>query len=95
MATDDINQIIDATDIVALVSSYNIKLDKQGKNYKGLCPFHHEDTPSFLVSQEKKLAHCFGCGGGGDPIKFIMQIENIDFQDAIIKLAEFNGIEYK
>ena len=95
MATDDIKQIIDATDIVALVSSYNIKLDKQGKNYKGLCPFHHEDTPSFLVSPEKKLAHCFGCGGGGDPIKFIMQIENIDFQDAIVKLAEFNGIEYK
>ena len=52
MATDDIKQIIDATDIVALVSSYNIKLEKKKKNYKGLCPFHHEDTPSFLVSPE-------------------------------------------
>ena len=92
---DDIKQIIDATDIVALVSSYNIKLEKQGKNYKGLCPFHHEDTPSFLVSVEKKLAHCFGCGGGGDPIKFIMQIEGIGFQEAVAKLAEFNGMEYK
>ena len=71
---DDIKRIIDATDIVALVSSYNINLEKQGKNYRGLCPFHNEDTPSFLVSPDKKLAHCFGCGGGGDPIKFIMQI---------------------
>ena len=95
MANDDIKQIIDATDIVQLVSSYNIKLDKQGKNYKGLCPFHHEDTPSFLVSPEKKIAHCFGCGGGGDPVKFIMQIENISFPEAIQKLAEFNGMEYK
>ena len=92
---DDYREIIDATDIVSLVSSYNIKLDKQGKNYKGLCPFHHEDTPSFLVSPEKKLAHCFGCGGGGDPIKFIMQIENITFPEALRKLAEFNGMEIK
>ncbi len=92
---DDIKQIIDATDIVALVSSYNIKLEKQGKNYKGLCPFHHEDTASFLVSPEKHLAHCFGCGGGGDPVKFIMQIEGIGFQEAIQKLAQFNGMEYK
>ena len=92
---DDVKRIIDATDIVALVSSYNIKLEKQGKNYRGLCPFHNEDTPSFLVSPDKKLAHCFGCQGGGDPIKFIMQMEGITFPEAISKLAEFNGIEYK
>ena len=91
---DDIKRIVDATDIVALVSSYNINLEKQGKNYRGLCPFHNEDTPSFLVSPDKKLAHCFGCGGGGDPIKFIMQIEGITFPEAVSKLAEFNGIEY-
>ena len=92
---DDYKQIIDATDIVSLVSSYGINLEKQGKNYKGLCPFHHEDTPSFIVSPEKKLAHCFGCGGGGDPIKFIMQKENIPFPEALRKLAEFNGMEIK
>lgn len=73
----EIQNVIDSTDIVALVSEY-VKLEKQGKNYKGLCPFHSEDTPSFVVSPDKKLAHCFGCGGGGDPIKFLMQIENID-----------------
>ena len=90
---DDYKQIIEATDIVALVSSYNIKLEKQGKNFKGLCPFHNEDTPSFIVSPEKKIAHCFGCGGGGDPITFIKQIENIEFPEALQKLADFNGIK--
>ena len=92
MATkQEIDRVIEATDIVALVSKY-VKLTKNGKNYKGLCPFHHEDTPSFIVSPDKKLAHCFGCGGGGDPIKFLMQIEGIDFPTALNKLAEENGI---
>ena len=91
---DDVEKIIEATDIVALVSKY-VKLEKQGKNYKGLCPFHSEDTPSFVVSPEKKLAHCFGCGGGGNPIDFLMQIENVDFKEAVAMLADFNGIEYK
>ena len=90
---DEINKIIEATDIVAIVSQY-VKLEKSGKNYKGLCPFHNEDTPSFLVNPEKRLAHCFGCGGGGNPLKFLMQIENINFPEAIKKLADFNGIEY-
>lgn len=90
---DEINKIIEATDIVALVSQY-VKLEKNGKNYKGLCPFHNEDTPSFIVNPEKRLAHCFGCGSGGNPLKFLMQIENISFPEAIKKLALFNGIEY-
>lgn len=88
----EIQNVIDSTDIVALVSEY-VQLEKQGKNYKGLCPFHHEDTPSFVVNQEKKIAHCFGCGGGGDPIHFLMQIENLDFGSALRKLAKRNGIE--
>lgn len=93
MATkQEIQNVIDATDIVSLVSEY-LPLEKQGKNYKGLCPFHHEDTPSFVVSPDKKLAHCFGCGGGGDPIKFVMQIENIDYPKAIAKLAQRAGIK--
>ncbi len=87
----EIQEVIDATDIVALVSEY-VTLEKSGKNYRGLCPFHHEDTPSFLVNQEKKIAHCFGCGGGGDPIHFLMQIENIDFPTALHRLAKRNGI---
>ena len=90
----DIKHIIDSTDITALVSKY-VKLEKQGKNYKGLCPFHSEDTPSFVVSPEKKVAHCFGCGGGGNPINFLMQIENLPYIDAVKKLADFNGIEFK
>lgn len=87
----DISRVIESTDIVALVSEY-VNLEKNGKNYKGLCPFHHEDTPSFIVNQEKKIAHCFGCGGGGNPISFLMQIENIDFNTALQKLAKRNGI---
>lgn len=90
---DEAEKIINATDIVALVSKY-VKLEKQGKNYKGLCPFHNEDTPSFVVSPEKNICHCFGCTGGGNPVNFLMQIENIDFAEAIRRLAEFNGIEY-
>jgi len=88
----ELEQIVDATDIVSLVSEY-VKLVRQGKNYKGLCPFHNEDTPSFVVNQEKKIAHCFGCGGGGDPIKFLMQIENIEVKDAVNRLAERAGIK--
>ncbi len=91
---DEIQKIIDATDIVKLVSNY-IKLEKNGKNYKGLCPFHSEDTPSFVVSPEKNLAHCFGCGGGGSPVKFLEQIENISFMEALEKLANFNGIPFE
>ena len=78
----EIDSVIEATDIVALVSEY-VKLEKTGKNYKGLCPFHNEDTPSFVVSPEKRLAHCFGCGGGGSPIKFLQDIEHIDLPDQL------------
>ena len=93
MATQqEIDKVIDATDIVALVSEY-VKLEKAGKNYKGLCPFHNEDTPSFVVNPDKKIAHCFGCGGGGSPIKFLQQVENIDFQTALAKLAEKANIK--
>lgn len=93
MATQqEIDKVIDATDIVALVSQY-VKLEKAGKNYKGLCPFHNEDTPSFVVNPDKKIAHCFGCGGGGSPVKFLQQIENIDFNSALTKLAEKANIK--
>ncbi len=89
---DEVKNIIDKTDIVSLVESYNITLEKQGKNYKGLCPFHNENTPSFIVSPEKKLATCFGCHGGGNPISFVMQIENVGYKEAVEILAKKNGI---
>lgn len=94
MATEsEIQKIIDATDIVKLVSNY-VDLKKSGKIYKGLCPFHSEDTPSFVVSPEKNIAKCFGCGVGGNPITFIEKIENVDFITALEKLAKFNGIPF-
>lgn len=88
---NEIDKVLEATDIVGLVSEY-VKLEKFGKNYKGLCPFHSEATPSFVVSTDKKIAHCFGCGGGGNAIKFLSQIENISFNDALAKLASKAGI---
>lgn len=89
---DEINRVIESTDMVDLVSPF-VKLTKQGKSYKGLCPFHNEDTPSFVVSQEKHLAHCFGCGKGGNPINFLMQIKQISFNEALNELATKNGIK--
>ena len=86
-----IDEIVANTDIVALVSKY-VNLEKRGKNYIGLCPFHSEKTPSFTVSPEKHLAKCFGCGGGGTAIDFIMRIENLDFPHALKYLADFNGM---
>lgn len=92
MATqEEITKIIENTDMVELVSPY-VKLSKQGKNYKGLCPFHNEDTPSFVVSQEKHLAHCFGCGKGGNPIQFLMDIKLISFNEALTEIAKKNGV---
>ncbi len=87
-----INEIINNTDTVALVSKY-VNLEKKGKNYVGLCPFHNEKTPSFNVSPEKHLARCFGCGTGGTIIDFIMAIERLDFPHALKYIADFNGMD--
>ena len=93
MATrEEIDMVIESTDMVDLVSPY-VKLSKQGKSLKGLCPFHNEKTPSFVVSQEKHLAHCFGCGKGGNPIQFLMDIKQIPFNEALAELAKKNGIK--
>ncbi|MEJ6952030.1 DNA primase [Natronospora cellulosivora (SeqCode)] len=90
--TNFVEKIKYSSDIVDLVLDY-VELKKIGSNYKGLCPFHQENTPSFNVSAEKQLFHCFGCGTGGDIISFLMEIENISFNEAIKVLAERNGIE--
>ena len=88
---EKIQEIIDKTDIVALVSEY-VQLAKAGSDYKGLCPFHSEKTPSFMVSPSKKIALCMGCHKGGNPISFLMAIKNIGFEDACIELAEKAGV---
>lgn len=87
-----IEKIKDTADIVNIVSDY-VQLKKSGSNYIGLCPFHNEKTPSFTVSESKQIFHCFGCGEGGDALKFIMKRENLDFLDAIKFLGDKLGIE--
>ena len=84
---DKINEIIEKTDIVSLVGQY-VQLTKAGSDYKGLCPFHNEKTPSFMVSPSKKIAKCMGCGKGGNPITFLKEIKNLSFEEACIELAE-------
>lgn len=80
------------TDIVDLISEH-VQLTKRGKNWFGLCPFHGESTPSFSVSEDKQLFHCFGCGASGNAITFVMDIENTQFTDAVLKLAERSDVE--
>ncbi|MCI9625317.1 MAG: DNA primase [Clostridia bacterium] len=87
-----INEIIMANDLVDVIAGY-VQLKKAGRSYKGLCPFHNEKTPSFTVSQEKQLYHCFGCGEGGSVIQFIEKIENLDFVETIQFLAQRAGIQ--
>ncbi len=87
-----IEDVLMANDIVDVVSNY-VSLKKKGRNYFGLCPFHNEKTPSFSVSQEKQIFHCFGCKKGGNAIHFIQQIENISFFEALKILAEKANIK--
>lgn len=92
VSNEQIDEIIEKTDIVDLVSEY-VNLEKAGSSYRGLCPFHNEKTPSFMVSPSKKIAKCMGCGGGGSPISFLMQIKNISFIEAVSELAAKAGIK--
>lgn len=89
---EKIEAVRSKTDIVDLIGEY-IQLTKRGKNWFGLCPFHGESTPSFSVSEDKQLFHCFGCGASGNAITFLMDIENSPFTDAVIKLAERTDVE--
>jgi DNA primase len=92
IAEKTINEIRHASDIVDIISEY-VQLKKQGRNYSGLCPFHGENTPSFSVSTDKQVYHCFGCGAGGDVFSFLMEIEGLSFQEAAFKLADKASIE--
>ena len=86
-----IDEIRDRTDIVTVISDH-VVLKKVGKNFKGLCPFHSEKTPSFSVSPDKRIYHCFGCGVGGNVFKFLMEIQSISFPEVLKVLAERAGI---
>jgi DNA primase len=86
-----INRISERADIVEIISHY-LPLKKSGKNYKALCPFHQEKTPSFMVSPEKQLFHCFGCGAGGNVFNFVMKWEKIAFPEAVKMIGEKVGI---
>ncbi|MFA5113516.1 MAG: DNA primase [Candidatus Margulisiibacteriota bacterium] len=88
---EQIDAIRQKTDIIAVVSPY-VALKKSGRNYVGLCPFHSEKGPSFTVSQEKQLFHCFGCGEGGNVFDFLMKIESLGFAEAAAELGARAGI---
>ena len=87
-----VDKIIDATDIVDVVSEF-VSLRKTGVNYKGLCPFHDDKTPSFIVSPAKGICHCFACGKGGNAVNFLMEHEQITYPEALRWLAKKYNIE--
>ncbi|MBI1863690.1 DNA primase [Candidatus Woesebacteria bacterium] len=92
MARDQIGEIKEKIDIVALISSY-VSLTKAGRHYKGLCPFHSEKTPSFIVSAELQIFKCFGCGESGDVFSFLEKYEGMEFYEALKFLAEKAGVK--
>ncbi|HUV37781.1 MAG TPA: CHC2 zinc finger domain-containing protein, partial [Patescibacteria group bacterium] len=87
-----IDEIRDRTDIVQVIGSV-LELKKSGRNFKALCPFHGEKTPSFMVSPEKQIYHCFGCGKGGNVFHFLMEYEGSSFVEAVRRLGTERGIE--
>lgn len=91
---DIVDEIKSRINIVDVVGRY-VSLKKAGNNYKGRCPFHNEKTPSFIVSEQKQIYKCFGCDEGGDVIRFIMKIENVDFMDSLDILGKEINIDVK
>jgi DNA primase len=89
--SETIEQIAAANDIVEVIGSY-FPLKRAGANFKALCPFHQEKTPSFMVSPSRQTFHCFGCGAGGSVFRFVMDYEHVDFPSAVRKLATRAGI---
>lgn len=91
---DQVSQIREKIDLVSLIAEY-IPLKKAGRNFKAVCPFHNEKTPSFVVSPERQIWHCFGCGKGGDCYTFLMEYESLEFPEALRMLAKKSGIELR
>src|SRR3989304_10560871 len=90
--TDQIEEVKAKTDIVSIIGE-RIELKKAGRNFKALCPFHGEKTPSFMVSPELQIFKCFGCSKGGDAITFLQEYEGMDFYEALKFLAERVGVK--
>lgn len=88
---ETINEIRQKTNITDVVSQY-VQLKKQGKNLFGFCPFHEERTPSFSVTEEKQIYHCFSCGRGGNVYSFLMEVDGLSFPEAVIKTAELANL---
>ncbi len=86
ISKDSIEKVLEATDIVDLIGSY-IQVKKAGSQFKALCPFHNEKSPSFTITPSRQYYHCFGCGKGGNAISFVCDYENLPFLDAVRKLA--------
>ncbi len=89
---ETIDRILDRTDIAEVIAGY-IQLKKAGRNFKACCPFHNEKTPSFVVSPDKQIYHCFGCHAGGNVINFVMKYESLEFPEAVRMLAAKAGVE--
>ena len=87
-----IDDILTKINIVDLINS-RVKLKKAGRDYQACCPFHHEKTPSFTVSDKKQFYHCFGCGAHGNAISFLMEYDKLEFVEAVEELAGFLGLE--
>jgi DNA primase len=90
--SETVRKILDTADIVDVVSDF-VKLRRAGANYKGLCPFHSERTPSFSVNRARNICKCFSCGKGGSPVNFIMELEQMTYQEALRYLAKKYNIE--
>lgn len=89
---DDISRIKEKIDVVDLISEY-VQLKPSGINHKGLCPLHHEKSPSFMVNRERQSWHCFGCAKGGDIFTFVQEMEGMEFRDALRFLADKAGVQ--
>lgn len=87
----DIDEVKSRLNIVDVVGA-RVQLKKAGRNFRGLCPFHNEKTPSFMVSPDRQIFHCFGCGKGGSVIDFVMEYEHVDFSEALETLAQQAGV---
>src|SRR5205085_11500634 len=94
ISDEKLQELRDGVDVVEVVQR-RVGLKKSGRDWKGLCPFHGEKTPSFYVVPDKKIFHCFGCGATGDAIKFVMQLDGKSFREAAEQLATEAGVDLK